>query len=231
MKQLLKGDIKYLGNAFIKVYPMTYRRIFIHWQWTLAAIFAIISAFYLDDAVRCLIMGNNSNITDSIFEFGRWYGNGLPTLYLFVGLYITGLLLKKYAVYTANKLRETGLLIFESYIFSGLITLIFKSAFGRFRPYTNKGDFAFYGWNWTNNDMFSYISGHAAVSFALSTILASTTENYYLKSFYYLLAVITCLSRIYHNQHWFSDVVSGAISAYLISRVLIAIHKEPESDY
>lgn len=225
MKQLLKGDLKHIGTAFVKVYPMTFRRIFMHWQITLAALFAIVSAFYLDPAVKDIITGINNNIADAAFEFGRWYGNGLPTLYLFIGLYITGLIFKKY------KLRETGILILEAYIFSGLITLIFKSAFGRFRPYTNKGDFAFYGWNWSNNDMFSYISGHAAVSFALSTILASTTNNYYLKSFYYLLAVITCFSRIYHNQHWFSDVLSGAISAYLISRVLVAIHKEPESDF
>lgn len=225
MKQLLKGDLKHIGTAFVKVYPMTFRRIFMHWQITLAALFAIVSAFYLDPAVKDIITGINNNIADAAFEFGRWYGNGLPTLYLFIGLYITGLIFQKY------KLRETGILILEAYIFSGLITLIFKSAFGRFRPYTNKGDFAFYGWNWSNNDMFSYISGHAAVSFALSTILASTTNNYYLKSFYYLLAVITCFSRIYHNQHWFSDVLSGAISAYLISRVLVAIHKEPESDF
>mgnify|MGYP001388173638 FL=1 len=225
MKQLLKGDLRHLGNAFVKVYPMTFRRIFMHWQLLLAAIFAIVSAFYLDPAIRDLVTSISGDAAGSLMEFGRWYGNGMPTLYLFLGLYIAGLIFKKY------RLRETGLLIFESYIFSGLITLIFKSAFGRFRPYTNKGDFAFYGWNWTNNDMFSYISGHAAVSFALSTILASTTENYYLKSFYYLLAVVTCVSRIYHNQHWFSDVVSGAISAYLISRVLVAIHKEPDSDY
>jgi len=225
MKQLLKGDLRHLGNAFVKVYPMAFRRIFMHWQLSLAAIFVIVSAFYLDPAIRDLVTSISGDIAGFLMEFGRWYGNGMPTLYLFLGLYITGLIFKKY------RLRETGLLIFESYIFSGLITLIFKSAFGRFRPYTNKGDFAFYGWNWTNNDMFSYISGHAAVSFALSTILASTTKNYYLKSFYYLLAVITCVSRIYHNQHWFSDVVSGAISAYLVSRVLVAIHKEPDSDY
>jgi len=225
MKQLLKGDLRHLGTAFVKVYPMSFRRIFLHWQLTITAVFAIVSAFYLDIAVQGLFTGWHNNFTDAVFEFGRWYGNGMPTLYLFLGLYIAGLILKKYT------LRETGLLILESYVFSGLITLIFKSLFGRFRPYTNKGDFAFYGWNWSNNDMFSYISGHAAVSFALSTILASTTKNIYLKSFYYLLAVITCFSRIYHNQHWFSDVMSGAISAYLISRVLVAIHNEPESDF
>lgn len=225
MKQLLKGDLKHLGTAFVKVYPMTFRRVFFHWQITLAAIFAIVSAFFLDKAVQDIITGLTGPVYDAVFSFGRWYGNGNPTLYLFLGLYLSGLFLKKY------KLRETGLLIIESYVFSGLITLIMKSAFGRFRPYTNKGDFAFYGWNWNNNDMFSYVSGHAAVSFALSTILASTTDNYYLKSFYYLLAVVTCISRIYHNQHWLSDVITGAISAYVISRALVAIHKEPESDF
>jgi len=225
MKQLLKGDLRHFGTAFVKVYPMTFRRMFMHWQLSLAAIFVIVSAFFLDKAIQDIVTALNGPFYDAIFGFGRWYGNGNPTLYLFAGLYLIGLILKKY------KLRETGLLILESYVFSGLITLIMKSAFGRFRPYTNKGDFAFYGWNWANNDMFSYVSGHAAVSFALSTILASTTENYYLKTFYYTLAVVTCISRIYHNQHWLSDVVTGAISAYVISRVLVAIHKEPGSDF
>ena len=225
MKQLLKGDLRHFGTAFVKVYPMTFRRMFMHWQLSLAAIFVIVSAFFLDKAIQDIVTALNGPFYDAIFGFGRWYGNGNPTLYLFAGLYLIGLILKNY------KLRETGLLILESYVFSGLITLIMKSAFGRFRPYTNKGDFAFYGWNWANNDMFSYVSGHAAVSFALSTILASTTENYYLKTFYYTLAVVTCVSRIYHNQHWLSDVVTGAISAYVISRVLVAIHKEPGSDF
>ena len=94
MKQLLKGDLKHLGIAFVKVYPMTFRRLFMHWQLTLAALFAIISAFYLDNAIQSLVKGMSNNITDAIFEFGRWYGNGMPTLYLFLGLYICGLILK-----------------------------------------------------------------------------------------------------------------------------------------
>lgn len=219
------SDLKHLGRAFTTVYPMTLSRITSHWGLSLASIFVIISAFYLDTAMRSIITGLNWTVTDYVFTFGRWYGNGMPTLYLFGGLYIGGLLFKNY------KLRETGLLIGEAYIFSGLITIITKSLLGRWRPYMNKDFLEFHGFSLTNNDQFSYFSGHAAVSFALSTILASTTENIYLKSFYYSLAVITCVSRIYHQQHWFSDVVTGAIIAYLVSRVLVAIHKEPESNY
>lgn len=225
MKGILKGDLKHIGNAFVKVYPLTFRRMFTFWPLTLAAVFTIVSAFYLDPAIGQFITGIQNNVVDSIFTFGRWYGNGQPTLIIFVLFYLVGLFAKNY------KLREAGLLTGEAYVFSGLITLIVKSAFGRWRPYTNHGDFAFNGWSFSSNDQFSYFSGHASVSFALSTILASTTDNIYLKSFYYSLAVITCLSRIYHRQHWFSDVVTGAIIAYLISRVLISIHKEPGADY
>lgn len=225
MKNLLKSDLKHFYNALVKVYPIAFRRIIMHWQITLLILFLIFSAFYFDSEIQSVFTNLHFYFADLIFAFGRWYGSGLPTLYFFLIAYLAGLIFKM------NKLRQTGLLVFEAYIFSGLVTLIFKSAFGRFRPYTNQGDLAFYGWNWSDNDMFSYFSGHAAVSFALSVILASATENYYLKSFYYLLAVITCLSRIYHNQHWFSDVLSGAVSAYFISKILIDIHKEPKTDY
>lgn len=225
MKKLLKSDLKHFGSAFVKVYPMAFRRLGSHWALALASVIAIIFAFYIDVTMRLYITGLTGSFVESIFSFGRWYGGGWATLYMFLGLYILGLIFKNF------KMRETGLLIGEAYLFSGLITIIAKSSFGRWRPYMDKGYFDFQGWSWANNDQFSYFSGHAAVSFALSTILASTTENIFLKTFYYMLAIITCFSRIYHQQHWFSDVLTGAIVAYLISRVLVAIHKEPEADY
>jgi membrane-associated phospholipid phosphatase len=225
MKQLLKDDLKHVRDAFVKVYPLSFRKLTSRWGITISWLFAIACAFYLDEPVRVLVTGIHNSLADSLFSFGRWYGNGEPTLYLFAGLYVFGLIFQKY------KMRESGLLIGEAYIFSGLVTLLFKSAAGRWRPYTNKGDLAFNGWSWTNNDQFSYFSGHASVAFALSAVLASTTDNKYLKAFYYLVAVVTCVSRIYHEQHWFSDVLTGALVAYLISSILIAIHQEPEGDF
>lgn len=225
MKDLIKSDLKHLGTAFVRVYPLSLRLMVRHWQFTIFSVFIILSAFYLDNAVRSLITRLSGEFIDTVFSFGRWYGSGEATLISFVILYSSGLIASVY------KLRETGLLIAEAYIFSGLVTLLFKSATGRWRPYMNRDFLDFSGgWSWSNNDQFSYFSGHAAVSFALSTILASMTDNIYLKIFYYTLALITCFSRIYHNQHWFSDVVTGALSAFLISKVLVAIHKEPQTE-
>lgn len=216
------GDLKQLWFDLRFVYPNAFNRIFASWQMSLLSLFVIISSFYLDGAVTDLLIGLKSNFADSIFEFGRWYGHGTATLYLFLGFYIIGLIINK------DKLRDAGLLIGETFIFAGLVTLLFKSFFGRWRPFTNHGDFAFYGFTWSDNDHLSFASGHANVAFCLSTVLASTTDNIYLKIFYYALAVNTGLSRIYHDQHWLSDVVVGAMIALLISKVLIRFHREAD---
>ena len=116
-KDLLRSDLRHIGRAFISVYPMAFRRIISHWGFTLLALFAIVTSFWFDETVRQFITGLNGNIIETLAGFGRWYGNGMPTLYLFLGLYILGLIFKQY------KMREAGLLVAEAYIFSGLITL------------------------------------------------------------------------------------------------------------
>lgn len=215
-------DLKQLWFDFRWVYPNAFNKIFANWQISLACVFIILSSFYLDGAVTSLITSLKSSVVDRIFEFGNWYGHGTATLYLFLGLYIIGLFFNK------DKIKDTGLLIGETFIFAGFITLIFKSFFGRWRPFTNHGDFAFYGFTWSDNDHLSFTSGHANVAFCLSTVLASTTDNIYLKIFYYALAVNTGLSRIYHDQHWLSDVVMAVMIALLISKVLISFHRGEE---
>ena len=212
-------DLKQIWFNFKWIYPNSFSLILKKWQISVICILALFSAFYLDDAIQNIVLSLASPFWDAVFSFGRWYGNGAPTLYLFLTLYILGYFFNK------QKIRETGLMIGEAYIFAGIITLIFKSVFGRFRPYTNHGDLAFYGFDISENAHFSFSSGHANVAFALSMILASTTKNKYLKILYYIPAVITCFSRIYHNQHWFSDVFAGAMIAILISFTLIELHR------
>jgi len=213
------NDLKQLWSDVKGVYPAAYAKIVEKWEISLVCFFAILSSFYLDDSIQTIVQNINNEIVRKAFDFGRWYGNGNLTLYLFIGLYVIGLVIRKY------KIRDTGLLIGEAYFFSGIISLILKSVIGRYRPYMNLGDLAFGGFSWSDNDQFSFLSGHAQTSFALSAVLASTTDNILLKSFYYALAVLTSISRIYHNQHWFSDVVAGAIVAILITKVLLELRK------
>lgn len=223
MKEI-RADLKQLWHDLKKIYPASFNWLTARWKVTLACFFLIITSFYFDGVFKSLFYHIHSNIFDIVFGFGRWFGNGEPTLILFLILYFGGLYISNY------KVRDTGLLIGEAYIFSGFLTLLFKSAVGRWRPYMEKGEFAFNGWSWTNNDQFSFFSGHAQVSFAISVVLALTTKNVYLKSFYYSLAVITAFSRIYHNQHWLSDIVIGSMVSILISSLLVRFHKNKFKD-
>jgi membrane-associated phospholipid phosphatase len=220
MKHNLIKDLKQLWSDIKSVYPVSFAWLTNHWGISIAAVVFIISSFYLDPAIRSLFIGINNKFIDHIFTFGRWYGSGQPTLYLFGGLYLTGLLLRY------DKIRDTGLLVGITYCLSGILTLIFKSTCGRWRPYTGKGDLSFDGWNLTGNDQFSYFSGHAQVGFALTIALAAYIKNKYLKILLYMFAVICALSRIYHDQHWWSDVITGSLIAILISHTIVRFHLE-----
>lgn len=215
-----KSDLSQLWFDFRYVYPTVFNRIFARWQFSLIILFVIFSSFYFDQAAQDIITSLKGSFADGVFTFGRWYGSGNPTLYLFLLLYIGG------ALFGFEKVRDTGLLVGESFIFAGFISILFKSFFGRWRPYTNQGDFSFYGFTWSDNDHLSFTSGHANVAFALSMSLAAYFENIYLKMFFYALAVVTCISRIYHNAHWLSDVVVGALISIVVTNVLISFRKD-----
>ena len=214
-----KKDLNQLWFDFRMVYPYSFNLIFRNLWISTGVLIGIFSSFYLDSAFWEFITSLKSNFADAIFSFGHWYGSGNPTLYLFLLLYIIG------ASFKLEKIRDTGLLIGESFVFSGFISLLFKSFFGRWRPFTNHGDLSFYGFTWADNDHLSFTSGHANVAFALSMSLAAYAPNIYLKIFFYILAVITGLSRIYHNQHWLSDVVVGGLISIVITKSLIENRK------
>ena len=218
-KPFWKSDLNRLWFDFREVYPASFNLIFRYPTLSVGVLIAIFSSFYLDTAFWEYITSLKSSFADSVFSFGHWYGSGNPTLYLFIFLYAGG------AIFKQSKIRDTGLLIGESFVFSGFISLLFKTFFGRWRPFTNHGDLSFYGFTWSDNDHLSFTSGHANVAFALSMSLAAYAPNIYLKIFFYLLAVITGLSRIYHNQHWLSDVVVGGLISIVITLSLIENRK------
>jgi membrane-associated phospholipid phosphatase len=100
--------------------------------------------------------------------------------------------------------------------------------FGRWRPYTNNGSFAFTFFNLSSNDHLSLPSGDVAIAFAFSSIAASFFENRYWKVFCYFFAALTFLGRIYHDQHWLSDVILGAFISTIIGMKLNLISKKEQ---
>ena len=187
------------------------------WGWGALALcsMVILGSFAADESLRLWFATTHTPILDELFDLGHWFGTGRPTLILFAALYGTGLL------FAQPMLRERGLLIGESYLLSGILTITTKSLLGRWRPYTNHGSFAFLPFTAGPNEHLSLPSGHATVAFALSSVMAGCHSNKLWKTSWYLLALNTATSRIYHDDHWFSDVVCSALIGTAVGMWLI----------
>lgn len=66
----------------------------------------------------------------------------------------------------------------------------------------------------------SFPSGHALSAFALFFCLIFTTKKHFLKTIYFILAVLAAYSRVYLSQHWLVDVFVGSIIGVSFSILL-----------
>ncbi len=167
-------------------------------------------AFCFDSEIRLLTSQIHMEFFDRLFSLFHWYGKAFLTIVTLCIFYFGGVVLAQ------PRLKETGLKIFESFAFSGIIVTILKSIFGRWRPYTEHGSFSFQFFTLGSNDHLSLPSGDVAIAFAFSTIIAGTIDNKIWRSIWYMFAIITSMGRMYHDQHWMSDVIlSAGIAIYI----------------
>ncbi len=155
----------------------------------------------------------------SLMKIDNYYG----TVWM-LGL-VGGLLYGGGLLFEEDGVRETGLMVFESGLFSGALTSVLKVSFGRERPYVSGNKFKFHPFSFAGNKFYSLPSGHATLSFAISTVLASRFENTFVKILIYTPAVLTALARVYNNQHWFSDVFLGSAIGYFSGVYIVNAHK------
>lgn len=109
--------------------------------------------------------------------------------------------------------RREFLTLFIAVIVSFFIVEIFlKNAFLRLRPE------AVFPGNliliMDESNSYSFPSGHATTAFAAAYIL--TRQRKKLSLFFYSLALLVAISRIYLGRHYPSDVLSGAIFGLII---------------
>ncbi len=170
---------------------------------------ALIGVSYaLDYNSNSLALRNRSKFNDAFFSVDKVYGSGY-TLIGIAGLYGYGVL------FNNDPVRKLGLETIEAVGYAGIITSILKSVVGRSRPYTGEGKFHFRPFN-VHAAYTSFPSGHSTVAFAVSSVLANNTDNTYLKILYYSASTLVAMSRIYHNAHWLSDVVTGGAIGYFV---------------
>jgi len=176
------------------------------------------SSFLADKPIRDIALKNKSSFNDFLFQYDKYFNLAIPLAGI-IGTYGYGLAFKD------TKIRNLGLQLTEACAYSGIITIALKSLAGRSRPYTGNGNMT---WNpfTINDDRLSFPSGHATLSFAFCTIIANHVDNVYWKIGWYSIAALVSSARIYHDQHWLSDIVVGSAIGYFVGNY---VSKHPEN--
>ena len=168
-------------------------------------------SFLIDDEVNKIFTDHKTKTLDNIERLGYYYGSPISTVPATIVMYFSGLAFK-------NKwLKETGLMLAETISIIAIVQVPSSIIAGRIRPHSTNDNIAFHFLGGTRQEKASFISGHTAIAISISNILAHQIDNPFASTALYCLAAITSLSRLYDNQHWFSDVFIGAALGYFIS--------------
>ncbi len=101
----------------------------------------------------------------------------------------------------------------------GIITQIIKHIVGRPRPnHTNFEDVFDFQFFTLESNFHSFPSGHSSTIFIVCFVLVSVFPK--LKYFFYFLASIIAFSRVVLGAHFFTDIVTGAILALILFKIL-----------
>lgn len=127
----------------------------------------------------------------------------------------------------------------EAVILATGVTTILKGALGRSRPFvsadTNPHDFKL-GGGFGNDSRQSFPSGHSTTAFAVASAVTSEVRRtmpeklWVVAPVMYGGATLVGLSRMYHDNHWASDVVLGAaIGTFSGLKVVRYSHAHPDN--
>ncbi|MFB0527780.1 MAG: phosphatase PAP2 family protein [bacterium] len=172
----------------------------------------------LDENIRGSVQDSGSNSWDEIFSFSRQFGDGRAVLSIAGIFYLAG------KIFHDEKSQDTAISALESFIFSGLMCSGLKVLTGRSRPYREEGSGKFYGPTFDNSKL-SLPSGHATVAFSLASVIAAEYDSLIVDISAYTIASLTAASRVYHDKHWTSDVVLGAVIGTLVGRAVVYQNK------
>lgn len=130
-------------------------------------------------------------------------------------------------------LSDAALRTEGSVVASAIVTGVLKRTFGRARPYvvhdSDASDFSVGGRTHGGEDYRSFPSGHATQAFAAATAVMLETRRrapdqlHTVTPIAYGIATLAGGARVYHDKHWLSDVLAGAVigtvTAHIVDRI------------
>ena len=160
----------------------------------------------LQDEMRRHAPNNNSAILQ-VERLGAQYSVGVLG-----GFYLAGVTGNE----TAAEVAQDGLA--ASLIASGLVTPSIKLVVGRSRPRANAGIANFKPFSDPNA---SFPSGHTTEAFALASVIANHYDERWVQYSAYSLAGLVGVARSYHDAHFASDILTGALIGTLVGQSVV----------
>lgn len=170
----------------------------------------------IDKEIKDFSQAARSDIANHLFTIDKYYHIESMAISI-VAVYGYGALAQD------ENFKNLGLRLTEATIYSGLVNLAAKFLIGRSRPTISDDQYAFDPFS-LSYDHTAFPSGHTTLAFAYSTVMSEEYNGFLWKLGWYSLAVMVGYARIYNNQHWFSDVVLGAVLGYFIAEYVISHH-------
>ena len=161
-----------------------------------------------DNDIRSFALRSRSSLNDNLFNLDKYFY--IPTAAVSVfGIYGYGLFAKD------DNIRKLGLRLGEATFYASVLDVLLKGIIGRRRPEENFGDVTFKPFKF-DLEKSSLPSGHTILAFSFASVMAHEVDNIYWKIGWYSFASLVGMSRVYHDKHWSSDVISAAAIGYFI---------------
>jgi membrane-associated phospholipid phosphatase len=179
----------------------------------------------VDQPIRDAVLRDNKRYFYSFpIEAARVYGELYSPVVFFAGFAAHSLITKNMSS------RKIAYEIGQASLYTGAITLILKTAFGRARPYMNEGISSYHPFSF-RDDFHSFPGGHTATAFVLSTVLSRNAGPTWLKILAYFPAVITPFSRVYEDKHWVSSCFFGGALGYFVAKWVVDLHEKKDKEF
>jgi membrane-associated phospholipid phosphatase len=168
----------------------------------------------LDKPVRDYMVkqDQNSKAWLQVEKFGREYAVGTVGVF-----FVAGLVGDETSMHVAQDAVAASL------ISSGIIGVATKTVVGRSRPLQNKGTTDFAPFTDMNS---SFFSGHTTQAFTLAAVISESYDETWIDVTAYSLASLAAVARTYHDKHFASDVLTGAIVGTLVGKSVVAHNKD-----
>lgn len=155
---------------------------------------------------------NNNPMIRQVERFGAQYSPAVVGGFLAVGA-LSG---------NENTLETGEDMVSASLIASGIVTPTIKLLFGRARPRYNMGVNYFKPFSSANA---SFPSGHTTEAFALASVIAGHYSPWVGYTAYGIAGMVG-LARTYHDAHFASDVLTGAMIGTAVGQAVVRYNSE-----